>query len=103
MADDDDALGARDAMEESVEADFTRLKSFLALGWRKDPRYVQALIDRLTLEGLLDDVSRPRRRVYRVIADYFEDALDEREDADRNRERKHAGRRGYLRRMLGDG
>ena len=100
MTEDDGAPDSPEGLEASVEEDVRKLKAFLALAWRKDPRYVQAMIDRLTLESLMDNVSRPRRRVYHIIGDYFDHALDDRQDADRASERQSDGRRGYLRRFL---
>lgn len=100
MSHDNDASESPKALADSVEADFQRLKGMLAIGWRKDPTHVQALIDRLTVEGLLESASRPKRRVYQAIAEYLEESLEERQDADPLEERRRAGRRGYLKRLL---
>ena len=96
----DDPLAERQRLEDKVEKEFDRLKLFMALAWREHPQFVQMLADRLAVEGLTGDLSRHRRQVYRAIHDYMEDALEERADADLQRERRREGRRGYLRRLF---
>lgn len=76
------------------------LKTLLGSAWHADPAEVQALIDRLSVESFIDKVSRPRRQVYRALIDYLENALEEREDADPEKERKRAGRQSYLQRLI---
>lgn len=97
---DDDQIAARQMLEDRVEDELGRLKTTLSLAWRENPRFVQAFADRLMVENMTADVARPRRRVYQAIADYLEDAIEEREDADRERERKRDGRRSYIKRLL---
>lgn len=76
------------------------LKALLGSAWHSDPAEVQALIDRLAVESLIDKVSRPRRQVYRALIDYLENALEDREDADPEEERKRSGRQSYLQRLI---
>lgn len=102
MASDPDPLAAREALEDKVEEELSRLKRTLSLAWRENPAFVQAFADRLKVENLTSDPTKARRDVYRAVADYFENAIEEREDADRNRERNRSGRRSYLKRLLGE-
>lgn len=97
---DEDQIASRQMLEDKVEDELGRLKMILSLAWRENPRFVQAFADRLMVENMTGDVPKARRRVYQSIADYLEDALEEREDADRERERKRDGRRGYIKRLL---
>jgi hypothetical protein len=100
MAEDDDNDAVQAYLEDRVEKEFDRLKLFLALAWRENPRFVQALADRIAVEHLTGDAARARRRVYRAMVDYIEDALEEREGASREAERRSEGRKSYLRRLL---
>ncbi len=83
-----------------AEKRLENLKVLLGSAWHSDPAEVQALIDRLSVETFVDKVSHPRRQVYRALIDYLENALEEREDADPEKERKRAGRQTYLQRLI---
>ncbi|WP_416900026.1 MAG: hypothetical protein ACMVY4_10130 [Minwuia sp.] len=100
---DENSLEDRNRLEDKVEKEFDKLKLFLALAWRENPVFVQMMIDRLSVENLTADVTRPRRQIYRTIIDYLEDALEERTDADRKRERGREGRKGYIKRFFDRG
>ncbi|WP_417518067.1 hypothetical protein [Minwuia sp.] len=97
-----DTIAERNQLEDHVEKEFDKLKLLLALAWRENPAFVQALADRLSVESITGDASRPRKRVYRAMVDFLEDALEEREDASLKTERKRAGRRSYLQRLFED-
>lgn len=89
-----------DEYQELAEKRLDSVKNLLGSAWRSDPVEVQALIDRLTVETLVDKVSKPRRQVYHALIDYLEDALEEREDADPEEVRQRTGRQSYLQRLL---
>ncbi|MDF1720145.1 MAG: hypothetical protein P1U65_05700 [Minwuia sp.] len=89
-----------DERQELAEKRLDTIKSILGSAWRSDPVEVQVLIDRLTVETLVDKISKPRRQVYRALIDYLEDALEEREDADPEEVRQRTGRQSYLQRLI---
>ncbi len=89
-----------DERQELAEKKLDAIKALLGSAWHSEPAEIQALIDRLSVETFVDKVSRPRREVYRALIDYMENALEEREDADPEEERKRAGRQTYLQRLI---
>lgn len=88
--------------EEQVERDMATLANIRSLAWQRSPTNLLALIDRLRVKLMIEDISRRQRRVYRAIIDYYEDILEERfkkeETADPQKARRSAT--AYVRDLL---
>lgn len=64
--------------EAQVEKDLATLANIRNLAWQRSPANLLALIDRLRVKLMIEDISRRQRRVYRAIIDYYEDILEQR-------------------------
>lgn len=88
--------------EEVVEKDLEMLANIRSIAWQRNPQNLLALIERLQVKLIVEDLSRRQRQVYRAIIDYFEDVLEERIDkdeyTDRHKVRRTAG--SYVRNFL---
>ena len=88
--------------EEVVEKDLEMLGNIRNIAWQRNPQNLLALIERLQVKLIVEDLSRRQRHVYRAIIDYFEDVLEERiekdEKTDREKVRHTAG--SYVRNFL---
>jgi len=88
--------------EQQVELDLETLGKIRDIAWQRNPQTLLALIERLQVKLLVEDLSRRQRHVYRAIIDYFEDVLEERveqdEATDRDQVRRTAG--SYVRNFL---
>lgn len=88
--------------EAQVERDLETIGSIRDMAWQRSPETLLALIDRLRVKLIVEDISRRQRHVYRTIIDYFEDVLEERFDKEKNARREPARRtaRAYVRDFL---
>lgn len=88
--------------EAQLERDLKLIAGIRAIAWQRSPANLLALLDRLRVMLLIEDITRRQRRVYRTIIDYLEDVLEERlekhEKADRAQARRTAS--AYLRDLL---
>lgn len=88
--------------EEQVERDLEMIGQLRGLAWQRSPQNLSALIERLQIKILVEDMTRRQRNVYRSIIDYFEDVLEERieqdDDVDRTEVRRTAT--SYVRNIL---
>lgn len=88
--------------EQLVERDLELLGKIRAIAWQRNPHNLLALIERLQVKLVIEDMSRRQRQVYRAIIDYFEDVLEERIDKDENTDHNNVRRtvsdyvRGFL-------
>tara|TARA_R110000868_G_scaffold100722_6_gene277130 strand:- start:11754 stop:12095 length:342 start_codon:yes stop_codon:yes gene_type:complete len=85
-----------------VEQDLDQIAKIREIAWQRSPENLLALMERLQVKLLTDDMPRRRRRVYRSIIDYFEDVLEERIEKDESKDRAKVRRTGasYLRGFL---
>ena len=88
--------------EEQVERDLAMLGNIRSLAWQRSPANLLALIDRLRVKLMVEDISRRQRHVYRAVIDYFEDVLEERFKQEKNADPKNVRRsaRAYVRDIL---
>ena len=68
--------------EAQIERDMELLGKIRGIPWQRNPQTLLALIERLQVKLLVEDLSRRQRQVYRAIIDYFEDVLEERIEKD---------------------
>ena len=73
--------------EEQIESDLELIGRIRDIAWQRNPKTLLALIERLQVYLLVEDISRRHRRVYRAIIDYFEDILEDRIEKDENVDR----------------
>ncbi|MEX2455104.1 MAG: hypothetical protein WD470_10390 [Rhodospirillaceae bacterium] len=88
--------------EAQIERDFNTVGEIRRIAWQRDPADVMALIERLRVQMMVEDMPRRRRRLYRSLIDYFEEVLDDRFEKDGNTDRPAARRsvREYVRDIL---
>ena len=88
--------------EAQVERDLATLANIRSIAWQRSPANLLALIDRLRVKLMIEDISRRQRHVYRAIIDYYEDILEERfkqeENVDPQKTRRSAT--AYVRDLL---
>jgi dGTP triphosphohydrolase len=80
--------------EQNVERDFELLKRFTQCAWQRDLAHVEALIDRIRVEMMIEPLTRRRKAYYRAVIDFLEDVVEERYE--KERKNRHETRRSVL-------
>ena len=76
--------------EGQVERDFHTIGEIRRIAWQRNTSDVMALIERLRVQLIVEDMPRRRRRLVRSLIDYFEEVLDERFESEGGHDRKSA-------------
>lgn len=90
--------GSKFVNEAQINADLELIERLARLPWQRDVHNVEALIERLRVETIIQKHRGSLKRYHRAIIDRLEDVLEERyekEDTDRNSTRKAV--LGYIR------
>ena len=64
--------------ERKVEQDLEMLERFCRTAWQSDLQNVEALIERLQVEMIVQRYPRRKKAIYRAVIDYMEDVLERR-------------------------
>lgn len=88
--------------EKAVERDYGFLKSFVGSAWNSPLTEVEALVERIRIDLMLEtQVSRARKALYREAIDYLEHVLERRyEKLEEPRESSREHILKYVKRML---
>ena len=88
--------------EKQVEEDLDMLGKIRSIAWQRNPETLLALIERLQVKLVVEDLPRRQRQVYRAVIDYFESVLEERIEKDEKTDREKVRRtaRDYVRAFL---
>ena len=88
--------------ETQIEQDLDMLGNIRSIAWQRDPQTLLALIERLQVKLVVEDLPRRQRQVYRAIIDYFESVLEDRIESDQKTDREQVRRtaKDYLRDFL---
>jgi hypothetical protein len=78
--------------EAQVERDLNAIGEIRRIAWQRDTVDVVALIERLRVQLIVEDMPRRRRRLYRSLIDYFEEVVEERFETETGHDRKTARR-----------
>jgi hypothetical protein len=87
--------------EQRIDEDYEAFTRVVRLPWTRSLPNTEALINRIRIALIAEDMPRHKRALYRSVIDYFEDVVEHRhaqEDKDRGETRRHV--RGYLRSIL---
>ena len=76
--------------ERQVDRDFHAISEIRRIAWQRDPVDVIALIERLRVHLMIEDMPRRRRRMYRALIDYFEDVMEDRFEKEGHADRRTA-------------
>lgn len=76
--------------EDQVERDFNAIGELRRIAWQRNTSDVMALIERLRVQMIVEDMPRRRRRLIRALIDYFEEVLDERFETEGGHDRRAA-------------
>ena len=69
--------------QERIERDLAYLKSFMSCAWHRDLEEVEALVERLRLDLMLNKQDAPARHLYNAAVHFLEDAVEHRHRAER--------------------
>ncbi|MFT5487547.1 MAG: hypothetical protein ACI9JL_004567 [Paracoccaceae bacterium] len=88
--------------EKQVDTDLGQIGKIREIAWQRNPQTLLAIIERMQVNLVLEDMPRRRRQMHRAIIDYFEDVLEERIERDANTDREQVRGEGssYLRGFL---
>ena len=87
--------------EQKVEQDLESLERFCRTAWQSDLQNVEALIERLQVEMIVQRYPRRKKAIYRAVIDYMEDVLDRRyEKADDDRDTVRQGVLDYVSELI---
>ena len=64
--------------EDQVERDVKAITQIRNIAWQRNPQDVMALINRLRVQLMVEELPRRRRRYIRALIEYYEDVLEER-------------------------
>jgi len=77
---------SRTVNEAQIDQDLELINRVARLGWQRDVQNVEALIERLRVELIINDFRGSQKHFHRAVIDRLEDVLEERyekENADR--------------------
>jgi len=96
-----DKMMTMDLDEPHIEKQFKQLKHFADGVWHTDLTNVEAIVERIRLELIIEQVRNPRKTFYRAVIDYLEDVVDERyKKENKNPEASRRSVREYIKSFL---